>query len=122
MMSLDADAAVHDDDYDNVDDELPCPPRPPPMPTASEVLACQFSSWYHAFRDVSSCMNDDADVVDVDRDDGRWDESNDDDDDDEDEDDGDCSSSGGGYGAVGDVDGDGGDGGIVDDDDECTSY
>ena len=149
MTSLDADAAVHDDDYDNVDDELPRPPRPPPMPTASEVLACQFSSWYHAFRDmdhhhhnddddddasvvdddarwrmrrkrrrnatiestiirplpsefvdyllsdgvrlpscatkVSSCMNDDADVVDVDRDDG--------------------------------LDGDGGDGGIVDDDD-----
>ena len=180
MTSLDADAAVHNDDYDNVDDELPRPPRPPPMPTASEVLACQFSSWYHAFRDmdhhhhnddddddasvvdddarwrmrrkrrrnatiestiirplpsefvdyllsdgvrlpscatkVSSCMNDDADV---DRDDGRWDESNDDDDDDdEDEDDGDCSSSGGGYGAVGVVDGDGGDGGIVDDDDD----
>ncbi|KAL3768562.1 hypothetical protein ACHAW5_004973 [Stephanodiscus triporus] len=44
----------------------------PPRPTAFEVSACQFSSWYHAFRDMDRDDDDDGDQnVDDDGDDGR---------------------------------------------------
>ncbi|KAL3815844.1 hypothetical protein ACHAXA_002260 [Cyclostephanos tholiformis] len=66
------DVAAGHHDYDDDDDDVRNPSSPP-RPTAFEVYACQFSSWYHAFRDMDHKGDIDIDEdADDDGEEGGW--------------------------------------------------